>query len=461
MNQEREPRQVAVRVIFIVLLLIAAGRLLGFAVRFSRESLQMDFSAFYTAGEALNYGLSPYQNHITHVPPIWDGVDVFQHSRFLYPPLVATLFQPIAMLPYPVAKFLWTLFSLGCIGFALAITMKMLGQNRLEEILGVGVFVSLFYPLLTLLERGQIDAFTLAIIMLAIKWGNEEHNHWQMASGMLWSLAALFKLHTLFVFPFLIISRRWKAILGFIASGILLLGVSVGVNGLPSLLDYMQNQFPRISRFGEGGTEEMKLRRMDKLQNLLSDVPSGFTQKNGILYRQESFSFSAASNVTVIRPLAHRLAAIGLKLNYSQLSLLVFFCLFVLIWIWWARYRLNYMKLSIAQQLMFWQIVLIVILLSGPLTWVMNIVWLLPAVPLLLHKYLSVEDKRAAVYLSIGIIALFIAAIPDAVSFPLIVPYGERVFNASKYLLAEALLLISLMLLLTRDVYLAWRLDQR
>jgi len=447
-------------VIFIVLLLVAAGRLLGFALRFSRESLQMDFSAFYTAGEALNYGLSPYQNNITHVPPIWDGVAVFQHSRFLYPPLVATLFQPIAMLPYPVAKFLWTLFSLGCVGFALVITMKMLRQNRLEEILVVGVFVSLFHPLLTLLERGQIDAFTLALVMLAIKWGSEEHNHWQMASGMLWSLAALVKLHALLVFPFLIISKRWKAILGFIAGGILLLGVSVGVNGLPCLLDYMQNQFPRISRFGEGGTEEMKLRRMDTLQSFLSDVPSGFTRKNGILYRQESFPTSAF-NATIVRPLAHRLATVGLKLNYSQLSLLVFLGLFVLIWIWWARYHLDYLKLDIAQQLLYWQIVLIVILLSGPLTWVMNLVWLLPAVPLLLHKYRSVEDRQQALYLFIGIIALLIAAIPDAAAFPLIVPYGERAFNAGKYLLAEVLLLLCLMLLLTRDMCLARRLDQR
>lgn len=91
----------------------------------------------------------------------------------------------------------------------------------------------------------------------------------------------------------------------------------------------------------------------------------------------------------------------------------------------------------------------------------MNLVWFLPAVPLLLHKYHSVEDKQHAICLSIGIIALFIAAIPDAASVPLIVPYGERVFNAGKYLLAEVLLLLSLMLLLTRDICPARQLDQR
>ncbi|HEX4403719.1 MAG TPA: hypothetical protein VH560_02755 [Polyangia bacterium] len=32
-------------------------------------------------------------------PELWDGVAVFTHSRFLYPPIVAELFRPFAALP--------------------------------------------------------------------------------------------------------------------------------------------------------------------------------------------------------------------------------------------------------------------------------------------------------------------------------------------------------------------------
>ncbi len=93
----------------------------------------MDFAAFYTAGEALNHGLSPYVNHVTRDPPIWDGVDAFQHSRFLYPPLAAVLFQPIALLPYGVAKYLWMLLNLISVCCSLFITVKTISLKITPE----------------------------------------------------------------------------------------------------------------------------------------------------------------------------------------------------------------------------------------------------------------------------------------------------------------------------------------
>ena len=102
----------SVKLLLYVLVTVALLRVVGFVVAFGEGSLQMDFSAFYTAGEALNAGLSPYRNHITATPPLWDGVDRYQHSRFLYPPLVATLFQPVALMDYHVAKHLWMIVSL-------------------------------------------------------------------------------------------------------------------------------------------------------------------------------------------------------------------------------------------------------------------------------------------------------------------------------------------------------------
>ena len=57
----------------------------------ARDSLQMDFSAYYTAGEALSVGLSPYVTHVSTDPVIWDGQGRYRHSRFLYPPLVAEI----------------------------------------------------------------------------------------------------------------------------------------------------------------------------------------------------------------------------------------------------------------------------------------------------------------------------------------------------------------------------------
>ena len=66
-------RQRLSRTLLALILLVTTIRLIGYIVRFIGESLQMDFAAFYTAGEALNAGLSPYRTHLQVEPPIWDG----------------------------------------------------------------------------------------------------------------------------------------------------------------------------------------------------------------------------------------------------------------------------------------------------------------------------------------------------------------------------------------------------
>ena len=145
-------------------------RLAGFVVRFGEESVQADFAAFYTAGEAVRHGVSPYRTHADDDPPIWDGVDTYQHSRFLYPPPVAALFRPVAALPYALAKRLWMLVSLLCLALSMATALRAVGlKPDRDALLATGAFVCLFHPLLTLLERGQIDALTLALILWALR----------------------------------------------------------------------------------------------------------------------------------------------------------------------------------------------------------------------------------------------------------------------------------------------------
>ena len=77
---------------------------------FTQHSLQQDFAAYWIAGTARRLSLDPYLSHVgsANAPTLWDGVALFRHSRFLYPPLVADLFRPLASLPYATAKALFT-----------------------------------------------------------------------------------------------------------------------------------------------------------------------------------------------------------------------------------------------------------------------------------------------------------------------------------------------------------------
>ncbi|WP_376788664.1 glycosyltransferase family 87 protein [Thermoflexus sp.] len=432
-------------------LLLAGWALLGiirmayFLRRFGEESLQMDFAAFYTAGEALNNGLSPYVNYITRDPPIWDGVDVFQHSRFLYPPLAAALFQPIALLPYAVAKYLWMLLNLISIGCSLFITVKTINfEIDLESMLILVAFSITFHPLLALLERGQIDGLTLLMVTLAIGlMVTRNSSHADVVAGFLWGMATLIKLHCVYIVPFLLVRRRWAVAGGYALglSGIALLSLIMS----PYLsLEYLQKELPRIARFGEGGTEAMKL-PAEVIQARRAWLPEGYTQKDGVVYRVESLR--AISNASLARGLGAALRRIGLELHLSVLSALIFLGFFTGIWRWQICRRLP-SRLEILGEGMYWQNALVLILLSAPLTWVMNTVWLLPIAASILCAYAASRDRTSDagrdLALILGALGLLMAWAPDFIPSLLM---GTQLAQA-KYLISEALVVVSLILMI-------------
>src|SRR5689334_12741430 len=78
---------------------------------FVAQSYQQDFAAYWAAGRARYLGLDPYVNYAGRGGDLaypWDGLALFRHSRFLYPPLGADLFRPLILLPYVAAKGLFT-----------------------------------------------------------------------------------------------------------------------------------------------------------------------------------------------------------------------------------------------------------------------------------------------------------------------------------------------------------------
>src|SRR4051812_23437471 len=197
--------------VVLTLLAFSIVRLAGLAADASLHSLQMDFSAFQTAGVAMNAGLSPYRSHVDHVPPIWDGISEYTHSRFLYPPLVGSLIQPLALLPFRLSKTLWTAFSLLCIMSAVVLSARHLKLPTLQIALVIGL-VGLFQPVLTEIERGQIDGIILLLITVAIVALDRGSRRGGIAAGVLLACATLLKLHCLFFLPFLALRRKWHAL---------------------------------------------------------------------------------------------------------------------------------------------------------------------------------------------------------------------------------------------------------
>lgn len=441
-------RVLIIAILFLIFIIVFA-RLTGFIVEFGLQSLQMDLSSNYTAGESLNNGLSPYKNNIVTNPPIWDGIANFKHSRFLYPPLMAVSFRLLTLMPYLFAKFFWMFFSLLSIILVLVVVGKTIGLSwRIESILIMGIFLCLFYPLLTLLERGQVDTLTLLIIVIAINWMLRGKKN-QFFSGILLAIATLIKLHCIFIIPFIVLRRKYRVIVGYVIGGFLIIILSILLAGPTLFYDYVFNQLPRISKFAECGNQEMVLSKdlmqrqinslierfpPDTIQRYFTDTTVPLTIKQAVIYKYQSFNF--ISNATLVRALFMMklftlFNHLGIKDNISIFSFIIFAVFFIFMMFWQLYQRKIFSNFKLIQEAIYWQIVLIIVLLASPLTWVMSEVWLLPIAVLILYKYPLIKNRSQKIIIYLSIMLLILTALPDSFMFIL----GS--FREDRYVFAE------------------------
>lgn len=445
-GKKSDQKDLFIRIFLTTVFIISLIRLIGFIILFGQESIQMDFSAYYTAGEALNEGLSPYVNLYNHTPPIWDGVDPYKHSRFLYPPLVAAFFQPLAHLNYITAKYIWMFFSLFCIIVSVITSSKIINLKfNYNYSLIIGIFICVFFPLLIFLERGQIDAFVLLIIILAIKFMMEGK---QVSSGILFAFAALFKLHAIYFLPFIILRKKWTVVSGFLIGGLLIIFLTLAFVGPALFNEYIHEDFPRIAKYGQGGTSDMRLDQ-NILSALHSGIKEGYAIKNDRIYKESSISDFVYS-ASIVRRLNQYFNKVENKRTYitqSIISISVLLGFLLIMAIWQMFNRDIIINFSHVQEFMYWQIIMIVVLLSGPLTWVMNTVWLIPIILIILSIFPLLHNIKQVLYLCLCTWGLIIVSLPDNINFLQLTPYSNGLF-AQKYVISEIILFISLLFLM-------------
>ena len=264
--------------------ILGAGLLVGAAAWVVATCLQQDFAAYYTAARARAQGLDPYVNHLTAAGGLWDGIGVYQHSRFLYAPLVAELFRPLAALPFPVAKALFTGASLLALGGALHMVSRdtrpaPARQGRQRPYLGIMVLVAAVWPPIFLtLERGQIDLLLLPLLAAAWRW---RERPW--LGGVCLARCALAKPPGLAVLPLLVLAGGRRGALltvAVIAFVVLFLGAGALVSGPQSSRRYLTEVLPRAATYGEGGPEAWLL-PSDRLTQVAGDLADGTARIDG------------------------------------------------------------------------------------------------------------------------------------------------------------------------------------
>jgi hypothetical protein len=439
-------KKILLIVILSLILTISFYRILHYTILFSEQSVQMDFTAYYSAGKSVDNNLSPYVNYVLTRWDLWDGISAYKHSRFLYPPLVANLFQPLAKLPYIQAKYIWNFFNLFCLLTSFLLLVFIFYKKNKEgiyrktiKILISGILTFNFFPFLALLERGQIDCVTLLFLMIgfSLMLNKEKYG---FLSGIFFGVATLFKLYSILLIPFFFIQKKYKIIYGYFTGVFVLIVLTFFISGKDVSYNYITQDAPRIAKYGSTGTDEMRL-PVWILQAYLPMTPTSIVSLDGRMYLTESISFnSKASFIKILE--------VGLPKIFSNsvLSLFVFGVFFVLIYVYRKKLRND----SDANPFLFWQVVLIIITLSSPYTWVMNLVWLLPFVFIVVEILPELFKQKRYLLLSLLVLGFLLLSIYDDLLVTKQMKLFGEIFKV-RFIASEFILLFSLIAVLFKS----------
>lgn len=158
-------------------------------------------------------------------------------SWFVSPPIVATFYAPLALLPYNLSGVIWLIVSTALLVWCV-LSLKSLGPVLMARKRLVVVLAVLASPVVfELLGGGQDSAFILAVWLIGIRLLGRGHSFWAGAVlGMGFAKPQLVVLVPLV----LLVTHNYRALAGFVAVCASLLGISIGLVGLEGLYRWVE-----------------------------------------------------------------------------------------------------------------------------------------------------------------------------------------------------------------------------
>jgi hypothetical protein len=183
-----------------------------------RKGDERDFVYFYSIGHLLNhysparlYDFELQKHLVSSMQPEMAGT--VRWGVFAYPPHLAMLFQPFAMLPYWSACRLWLSISLTLYVTGLCLLIgRFFKGDRLERSL-VLCFGMLFWPFISwVLLGGQLSSIGFLAMALALYW---EDSGRYFQSGLALAICTYKPTLLVLILPMLLVVRRTKTLAGF------------------------------------------------------------------------------------------------------------------------------------------------------------------------------------------------------------------------------------------------------
>jgi hypothetical protein len=257
---ERAALAVLVALGLSVILVVLAGR----GAEAPTGSLGGDFPEFYGIGRIVLDGdahslYDPATQAAAQrslLPPGSGYLD------FSYPPAMALLYAPLAVLPYRVAYLVYVAGLVAAVGASLLLlgdSVPWIGRNRLVALAGALTF----FPLLRSVLGGQNTALSVLVVVLA--WRARTARRPFVAG--LWIGALLLKpqLAVLIVVVFLL-AGAWRVIAGVLTTGVAILAGSTALSGWSWVGDFVHH-LRVVSSFDAGNSRDATVSLVTLLQS--------------------------------------------------------------------------------------------------------------------------------------------------------------------------------------------------
>ncbi|HEY5822534.1 MAG TPA: glycosyltransferase 87 family protein [Propionibacteriaceae bacterium] len=160
-----------------------------------------------------------------------DFYDLPGQLQFLYPPFAAVLSVPLALLPATLVQVAWTVAGV----LALMAVLHRCGLTGWTLSLVASATVYLVEPVSQTLAFGQLGIFLVALVFLDLAPGPRVFGRRLLPEGALTALAAAVKLTPAIFVAYLVVTRRWRAALVAVVTGLLVTLASAAVAPQASL----------------------------------------------------------------------------------------------------------------------------------------------------------------------------------------------------------------------------------
>ncbi|MFH1467036.1 MAG: glycosyltransferase family 87 protein [Pseudomonadota bacterium] len=199
-----------------------------------------DLASSWCAVRTALDGQDPYDLAALQAPVQAAGHSSKGVEAFLYPPPALLWFLWSAVVSLPLARWLWFGANLGLLAGAVFLLRRWIGA-RLSTVL---MAAALFTPLIDNARMGQVNLLVLLLVLLALQGADERRG----LGGVAVAAGFLTKLSPAILVPWLLVRRRWRALLGFAAGAVVLSLLAAPLTGPGASWRFWSEVLPGFSR---------------------------------------------------------------------------------------------------------------------------------------------------------------------------------------------------------------------